>query len=243
MISVMKKFISYSILLLSMAFASCDEGRIPAKVPVLDADGRAAKITAKLSGLDSWPSAYTIAVAAFTESSDYAAYVKDLTAIGDETGQYTIYNIPDGVKTLEICATNSLRRRIATFASMDISKIADTITFDAGTVNVGMFQAIQNNIFTNKCASCHGSSSGTPSANLHLNAGMSYTNLVNKASTVVEGTRIIPGDADNSVLYRVLTTNLSDDWHCPLHSNFMSTDDDIPNVTLLRDWINNGAKE
>lgn len=242
MIRIMKTFISYSILFLSVALASCDEGRIPAKNPVLDSDGRAAKVTAQLTGLDSWPSTYTIAVAAFTENSDYAAYVKDLNAIEGDKGQYTIYNIPDGVKTLEICATNTLRRRIVTFASMDISEIADTITFNAGMVNVGMFQAIQDNIFSKRCASCHGSSSGTPAAGLHLNAGSSYSDLVNKASAVVEGTRIIPGDADNSVLYRVLTTDLSDSWNRP-HSNFMSTDDDIPNVTLLKDWINNGAKE
>lgn len=234
----------YSLLLLCLGLlSSCDEGDIPEKAPILDSDGRAAKVQANLTGLDSWPTSYTIAVAAFSENSEYASFVKDLSAASQTDGTYIFYNIPDGVKTLEICAVNSLRRRIATFAEMDISQIADTISFAAGDVNVGMFQALQDNIFSSRCAACHGGGSGAAAANLHLGEGRSYADLVGVASTVEEGeTRVVPGDASSSLLYKVLATDHTNNWARP-HSNFLSTDEDQYKIRLLRDWINNGAKE
>lgn len=239
----MKNAFFYLILLGSAVLSSCDEGDIPEKAPVLDADGRAAKVTADVTGLDSWPSTYTIAVAAFAENNQYASFVKDLKASTATDGTYTFYNIPEGVKTLEICAVNSLRRRIATFAQMDISEISDTIRFDAGQVNVGMFQALQDNIFTARCAACHGGGSGAAAANLHLGVGRSYADLVGVASTVSPTElRVEAGNADSSVLYKVLATDFSDSWSRP-HSNFLSTDEDQYKLRMLRDWINNGAKE
>lgn len=239
----MKKKFLYLLLLVPALLIACDEGDIPEKAPLLNADGRAAKITVGISGADTWPSSYSIAVAAFADGDKYAKYVADLVANSDGTGKYTLYNIPDSVNTLEICAVNSLRIRMVTFASMDISQIADTIVFDAGNIDVSMYNAIQDNLFTNRCATCHGLSSGEPSAGLHLNKGQSYASLVNTASTKVDGgTRVVPNDASNSVIYKVLSTEISSTWGFP-HTNLLASDDDQYKLRMLRDWINDGAKE
>lgn len=236
----MKQYIIYTLLLFMPLLAACDEGDIPDKAPVLDSEGRAAKVSMHLTGAASWPTGYTVAIAAFSNDSEYAKYVKGVSSASDE---YTAYNIPDDVNTLEICVVNTLRGRVATFATMDISQITDTIRFDAGEINASMFQTIQDNIFTKRCAACHGGSSGHAAANLYLNEGRSYESLVGHASTVVEGmTRVVAGSSSESELYQVLTTTLTNDWNRP-HSNFMSSDDDIANLTLIKDWIDNGAKE
>lgn len=240
---MMNKFLNFALLSLAVSLSACDEGRIPEKEAVLDAEGRAAKVTAQITGTESWPADYIVAFAAFAENNDYALYVKDASTAKNADGTYSFHGIPDGVKTLELCAVNKLRRRIVSFAQMDISQISDSIFFDAGSVNVGMFNAIQDNIFTRRCATCHGGGSGTAAAHLPLGAGLSYQNLVNTPSTVLEGrTRVVPGKASESLLYDVLTTSITADWSYT-HSNLMSSDDDIYNLQLIRDWINNGASE
>lgn len=239
----MKKNIICSLLLLAGMLASCDEGDIPAKQPVLDVSGRAAKVSVQLTGADNWPSSYTLAVAAFAEGNEYASYVKDISAASDGTGKLTCYNIPDGVKTLEVCAVNSLRKRMVSFASIDISEVTDTIEFNAGALNVGMYKTIQDNLFTTRCAACHGLGSGSPAAGLHLDEGNSYTSLVGQASTIVsDGVRVKAGDAAGSVLYQFLSTNVSNGMGVD-HSVMLVSDGDLVKLRLVRDWINNGAKE
>ena len=52
----------------------------------------------------------------------------------------------------------------------------------------------------------------------------------------------IHGDADNSVLYEALasTISLDDNWKHN-HANIMTTD--RAGLQLIKDWIDNGAKE
>jgi hypothetical protein len=75
-----------------------------------------------------------------------------------------------------------------------------TITFPVTMPRYGAdIQSIWSNV---PCTSCHGGS-----GNLNLNAPGSHANLVNAPSfgACVPGTRIIPGDPDNSVLVRKIS--------------------------------------
>ena len=106
-----------------------------------------------------------------------------------------------------------------------------------------MLAAIQTSLFDKQCAHCHSGSAWA--ASLNLNDGKSYAQLVNVASTKEPGKmRVLPGQADASVLYEALATNMSSpdegNWKHD-HSNIMVTD--RTGLQLLKDWIDSGAKE
>ena len=105
----------------------------------------------------------------------------------------TLPNIGSEVKTIELCVTNRLRKRVLTYQSLDAASISgDTLYMEAGQVDVHMYAAIQENIFDKTCAQCHGGST-SPAAGLYLTADKSHANLVNQPSTeVAGGIRVIP---------------------------------------------------
>jgi chitodextrinase len=84
---------------------------------------------------------------------------------------------------------------------------------------------IQTEIFTPRCIACHGGSS--PDAGLNLEQGQSHANLVNVPATTQSGTRVIPGNPDDSVLIIMLEGG---------HRNLTQ-----PLIQLIRDWITAGA--
>jgi PKD repeat protein len=86
---------------------------------------------------------------------------------------------------------------------------------------------IQDQIFSPSCDSCHGG--GSPSADLNLEQGQSYSDLVNVPATTQSGTRVIPLNPNNSVL----VTELEDG-----HRNLSGTQ-----IQLIRDWITSGASD
>jgi PKD repeat protein len=98
-----------------------------------------------------------------------------------------------------------------TFTATDDQGLSDptpdtrTITVEAAPTAVTL-TTLQATIFTPTCVRCHGGSE--PEAGLDLSAGQSFGNLVNVAATTQNGTRVIPFDADNSVLVQFL-----DDGH------------------------------
>lgn len=240
----MKKYIIYPLLLLCVVLTSCDEGRIYEKAPVLDNYGRAAKVTLTLDGTQDWATGYSLVFAAFKENSNFAEYAKDVSVSQHNADEYLITGIPTDVKTLEVCVINTIRKRMVSFVSMDISQVEDTIHFNAGTVNPKMFNALQSKLFTLRCAGCHGGGSGTPAGNLHLGQGQSYADLVGVASThYPERQRVVSGNADESLIYELLSTDLSSEGWGYDHSPMLKSDEDLTMLRVLRDWINNGAKE
>lgn len=237
-----RNFVFYAVCLL-FSLASCDEGRIPEKEMTATEEGRVVKLTAKLVGLENWPADYDIVLAGFAENASYSAIAKDLSASVADGGHVEVVmsGIGDEVRSLEICASNSIRERIATFCSREAPATADTILMDVGTLDVSMYGAIQKNIFADKCVQCHGAGSGEPAAGLHLTAGRSYADLYGHASALLPGQqRVCPGKADESLLYTLLTTDQSTEWAID-HSRFLSADDNL--LTLLKKWIDYGAKE
>ena len=50
---------------------------------------------------------------------------------------------------IELCVINRIRERVVTFARVDCSETAeDTIRMDVGEQQVGMFQAVQQQVLT-----------------------------------------------------------------------------------------------
>ena len=213
----MKKYILFGGCLLLLAYiTSCDDGRIYEKTETLSEEGRTLKMSGKINGISKWPDGYSVVVAGFSDESEYA------------------------VVTIELCVINKLRKRVISFQSMDdLTAVDDTILMDVGTVNVGMYHGIQEKVFNTTCAHCHGGSSSA-AANLYLTEGKSYEALVNRPSKKVDGMLLVkPGSAQESVLHTLLNTTISSTWGYDHSKEIVSS----PILTLIDDWINNGAQE
>ena len=220
---------------------ACDDGRIPEKEFTLTEKGRVAKVQAHITGADSWPETYSLSIAGFSTDNAYTKIKKDLVPDAEGNVSVVLSGIPEDVNTLEVCVVNSVRRRIVSYYTLDAPATTDTIRINAGNLNVGMYATIQQQIFDKQCAHCH--SGNAWAASLNLNEGASYADMLHVASQKVAGKeRVTPGDADNSVLYEALasTISLDDNWKHN-HANIMTTD--RAGLQLIKDWIDNGAKE
>lgn len=222
--------------LLALA-ASCDDGRLYADRLILPEEGRVVRLTATLDGLDTWADGYSVVLAGFGEGSDYAVIAKSVQAADDGTVDITMSGVAEEVTTLEVCAINRIRKRVATYYELDCSTLADdTLRIDAGRLDVGMFATIQQDIFDRTCTGCHGEGRW-----LDLSAGTSHATLVGQPSTVFEGrTRVLPGHAAESVLYTILTTDESANLATDHQTQFTLSDEQF---ALIEDWIDGGAGE
>ena len=237
----MKKYILFGGYLLLLAYiTSCDDGRIYEKTETLSEEGRTLKMSGKINGISKWPDGYSVVVAGFSDESEYAVVTKTIPAVEDDEIQVTMTGVSDKVTTIELCVINKLRKRVISFQSMDdLTAVDDTILMDVGTVNVGMYHGIQEKVFNTTCAHCHGGSSSA-AANLYLTEGKSYEALVNRPSKKVDGMLLVkPGSAQESVLHTLLNTTISSTWGYDHSKEIVSS----PILTLIDDWINNGAQE
>ena len=214
-----------------------DDGRLYADRLIIPEEGRVVKLTATLEGLDTWSDGYSIVLAGFEDGSDYTVIAKSVQAADDGTVDITMSGVAEEVTTLEVCAINRIRKRVATYYELDCSTLGDdTIRIDAGRLDVGMFATIQQDIFDRTCTGCHGEGRW-----LDLSAGTSYQTLVGQPSTVFEGrTRVLPGSAAESVLYTILTTSESADLGTDHQTQFTLSEEQF---ALIGDWIDDGAKE
>ena len=150
-------YTTMGLLALLAVTASCDDGRLYADRLIIPEEGRVVKLTATLEGLDTWSDGYSIVLAGFEDGSDYTAIAKSVQAAADGTVDITMSGVSEEVTTLELCAINRIRKRVATYYELDCSTMSDdTIRMDAGTLDVGMFATIQQDIFDRTCTGCHG---------------------------------------------------------------------------------------
>ena len=226
----MKKLLIISLLALS----ACDDGDIIEDLKE-ENTGRTVTVVISVSGIENWSSGYNVVVAGFGDNK-YADISKNIP-VGADT--IVLRGIGSSVKTIEICVINRLRERVATFYKSDISADnSDEIVLEAGAIRADMFNAIQNAIFTPTCAACHGGGKSA-AAGLYLTEGNSYDALVNVASAkATDGSlRVVPGDAENSFMYKVVTGTdgvLSFD-----HSNMITEE---KYVKLIENWITKGIE-
>lgn len=237
-----KKGLIFALISVMVCLMSCDDGLIYEKESTAEHTGYTVKLTGRITGVNSWVSSYNLVLAAFSESSEYAIVQQRIPQTAANGTTLTIYDVDASASTIELCVTDILRRRVLTLKSMDITTEADprdTVTIDVGDINASMFSAIQTGVFNTTCVQCHGGSS-TPAANLYLTEGKAYSNLVDSASTRVnEGVRVIPGDAANSVLHKVIFPGNAAGLSFS-HSGMIAEEEVL---NLIDAWIDGGAKE
>ena len=115
---------------------------------------------------------------------------------------------------------------------LTMSGITDEVT----TVELCVINKLRKRIVS--CTACHGLST-TPGGGLNLLEGHSHADLVNRASTTVDGKmRVMPGNASESVLHLILGTDISSDWRID-HSQMITSSD---MQSLIGNWIDDGAQ-
>ena len=228
------------------ALTSCDDGRLYEEAPLQTVEGRTVNLTAHLWGVGTWPDTeYFLELAGFDEGNEYALISKIVPAPSVEGGEVTVQlaGVKDNVTRVELCVLNRLRKRILSFYTIEASqlKASSTINADAGTLNVGMFPAIQAQVFNTTCVHCHGGAESA-AAGLYLTEGRSHAAMVGVLSRKVAGMNIVePGKADESVLYQAIATDVSikESWKYNHTAEVVNADI----LTMIRTWINQGAKE
>ncbi len=222
-----------------VSLASCDEGRIFNENMVQTEEGGTACFSGKVTGTDTWSAGYTLALAGFEDGNDYALISKNIeTSVSDGKYNVTLSGIPADVTTIELCALDRLRRRVATFVSANFSPQDGILQIKADDVDMSMAAAIQNEIFNTTCVQCHGGT-GHAAAGLDLIAGNSFGNLISVPSRKIPGMdRVMPGQSSDSELFLILDTDISADWNYD-HSVEVVRQEKLD---LIRNWIDNGAK-
>lgn len=230
---------------LFLLLASCDSGDIGEQSYAITDKGHTVKLTATLSGIDSWESKYSVSLAGFTLGDNYAQVVRSLpsTTPDGTRVELVLSNIGDNINTVELAVTNRLRERIITLASVnleDYANVKDTIRMDLGLTDVSRFGALQTGLFDRACIQCHGGNGGAGAAGLNLTAGQAYSQLVDVPSTRREGMkRVVAGNASESLLHQLMAEggeNLLHVNHTEILSNqFRENLNEVKQ--LIDEWI------
>ena len=241
----MKRIVSKALICLGLfGLYACDDGRIYPETNT-SAEGKTVVMEGVLEGFDSWSSNYRVSIAGFEEADDeYATVSKVITAsdIKDGKALVELSGIKDNVKLVRLCILDRLRRHIVDFKEVDISDATEPVKMDIGTIDISMFNAIQQNFFNTTCANCHGASNRA-AAGLFLTEGKSYQALVDVVSKKVEGKKLVETiNAANSVLHMVLNQQSVEGISMD-HRDLVSEKNEETLLPLIDSWINNGAKE
>ena len=223
--------------------SACDDGRIYPETAAT-AEGKTVVMEGVLNGLDNWSSNYRVSIAGFEDANDeYASVSKVITTSDIKDGKTTVElsGLKSEIKLVRLCILDRLRRHIVTFNEVDVSNATEPVKMDVGTVNISMFNAIQQNYFNTTCANCHGASNRA-AAGLYLTEGKSYNALVGADSRKVEGKKLVePNNAANSVLHMVLNQQSVEGISMD-HYDLVSEKNKLTILPLIDSWINNGAK-
>ena len=223
---------------------ACDDGRIYPETSS-SAEGKTVVMEGVLEGFDSWSSNYHVSIAGFEEADDeYASVSKVITSsdIKDGKALVELSGIKDNVKLVRLCVLDRLRRHIVGFKEVEISDATEPVKMDVGTIDISMFNAIQQSFFNTTCANCHGASNRA-AAGLYLTEGKSYKAMVDVNSKKVEGRKLVEtNNASNSVLHMVLNQQKVEGISMA-HRDLVSEKNEQTLLPLIDSWINNGAKE
>ena len=137
----------------SAALISCDDGRIYPET-VVTSEGKTVILEGVLDGLDSWTSSYRVSIAGFEGADDeYADVSKVISASDVVDGKVNVElsGIKENVTLVRLCILDRLRKHIVTFSEVDVSKATEVVRMDVGTINISMFNAIQQAFFNTTC--------------------------------------------------------------------------------------------
>ena len=230
---------------LTLAFLSCDDGRIYEEEYMPDTSGKVMKLTATITGMDTWARGYHLVLAGFEEGNEYAVITKPVPFAKKEGEQIELVlsGIPANVSKLSLCVVNRQRILVHSYKDMKCPKIApDTLRMENVVQDVNMYDAVQSEIFSYdeySCDRCH--SGNTPAGHLRLVKGESFQSLMSKQSHVAPGKKAVtPNESELSTLYLILGTELGKKCSYD-HSNILINS--YSDLALIKDWIDFGAKE
>ena len=220
-------------LILALALTGCDEGRIYDDYVIEGNAGATAAVkVSHARGYDRWFSGYSLAVAGFQAGSEYALISKNIEP--DDAGNCGVLlsGIPPEVQSIELCVVDRLRRRVAVFKSFDIKGV-ETINIVSDDEDLSPESAIQREIFNTTCINCHGGANFA-AASLNLTDGRAFEELIGIQSVKEPGEiRVMPGNPEKSVLYKILSGNGSADWNYD-HSVEITAPEKLD---LIKNWI------
>ena len=230
----------------SLFLASCDDGHVDDPVYNDYSEKYIVKITGTFKSRQTWTGNYSVVAACFNSESTYSVIQKVLPSNATDSTETSliISSVPVNAETVEIAIVNALRQRIATIYSYEIpadQDPSDTIQVNVGEINVGMFGAINQYVFQStvlNCSRCH--SGDRAASNLNLTTDRAYDNLVDVISYNDSNyLRVKPEDAENSYLYKVLTTGTEEVSYN--HTTMLADYPDF--LDIIKSWIDGGAKE
>ena len=237
-----KDFRTWRVFCISAALpAACDDGRIQEQEKETYEEGYSVRLIGAVSGVGSWTDGYSVVLAGFEDGNDYAVISKALP-LGDEAVDMELNGIGQEVDELRLCVVNRLRESVFDYYTwwteeLDLSAGALRLPMP-DSVAADMYTCLQRAVFDRTCVACHGVG-GRAAAGLDLREGKSRPALVGQPATVVDGgVRVVPGDADSSVLYQMVATGLSQSMGID-HSDMLSADG--TEMKLLKDWIDHGT--
>ena len=230
-----------------LSLLSCDSGDIVEEAAENDYKGHAVKLSVKVSGMADLNEKYTLALATFKPGDNYALTAYNIPATTQDNTEVNIVapGVGSEVSTIELAIIDRLRQRVISLESInmeDYANATDTIRLNAGTIDVGMFRIIQQNVFNVACIQCHGGNGGSGAAGLNLTEGQSLANLQDVPSTRKQGMfRVVSGTASQSLLHQILAEGGEDILHYN-HTEVLSSQfkNDVAAVrTFIDEWINN----
>ena len=229
--------------LTALALSSCDDGRIYPESTILP-EGRSVTLTGELNGADSWSGGYRLSVSGFENADDEYADVSKVISASDLTdGKMTIElsGIKENITVVRLCILDRLRRHIYSFKDIDVSAASEPVTVNVGTIDVSMFNVIQQSFFNTTCANCHGASNRA-AAGLYLTEGKSYEALVGTDSKKVAGKKLVEANnVQNSVLHMVLNQQTVEGISMD-HRDLVSEKNELTILPVIDTWIGNGAQ-
>lgn len=218
---------------------SCDEGRIYDTPDVITKEeGGNARINAEITGAQTWPEMYTLALAGFEDGNEYALISKNISpATSGKVCDLILTGIPSEVNTIELCALDRLRRRVASFSSTQYVPYQDTLRISLPLTDISLPATIQRDILNTTCVQCHGGSNFA-AAGLNLTEGKSFENLIDIPSVKMPGyDRVKPGNSEESMLWLILSGEASSGWKYDHSVEIVRSEP----LDLLRNWIDTGA--
>lgn len=232
------------VLFLSALFCACDSGDIVESNYRVSASGKTLKMSARVSGMDEWGEGYSVALAGYSDESQYALMQRTLPSDLKDGSlvEMVLSNVSHDISSIELVITNKLRKRIVSLASVELEDYADdidTIYMDLGSLDVSLLGSLQKGFFDKACVQCHGEN-GRKAAGLDLTAGNAYTNLVDVACRQKEGeNRVVSGDASGSLIYKILSVGGENYLHYNhtevLNSLFKDSQDEVREI--IYQWI------